>query len=134
MGRHRQTVTNIIILFVASILAAASLYFSTFAAAMLQFGGISDLNNPIQTVEAFEKFTYPISKLEYILVFFIVSWFVLFCVSILISAVFTFFRHRNHALVVLLLFIGLEILLYNNISMHSIFNGFKYINFLTLFG
>ncbi len=131
-GREYLAVWQMFIIFLSSFITLAALYFSTFAAAMLRFGGISDLGNPIQNIQIFEKFTYPLSKIQYVLILFLVSWASLCCLALILWSVFMVFRYRNHGLVIVLIFIGAEILIYSNISMHSAYNVFHFINIVNI--
>ena len=69
-GRSVLALKRLGVLIVTSFITHILLYFSVFIVAMTAHGGWGDLGNPIQTIESFVKFTYPISKLEYVLVLF----------------------------------------------------------------
>ena len=56
-GRALYAVKQTGVLAVAGSFTHTLIYWSTFMAAMLQGGGFKDLGNPIQTIEAFGKFT-----------------------------------------------------------------------------
>ena len=104
------------------------IYWSTFIAAMLQRGGVRDLVNPVQTIETFDKFTYPWSKIKYVTVLYLISMVCIVALCITIWGVFVMFRNRVYALVTMLIFAAVEQFIYSHIDIHSVWNGLHYIN------
>ena len=108
------------------------MYWTTFIAAMIQSGGFKDLANPIQNIDTFAKFTYPWSKIQYIMVLYVISLMCIMALSLIIWSVFVLFRNRNLAMVVFLIFAAVEQFIYSHIDVHSIWNGLHYINIISI--
>ena len=131
-GRALYAVKQTGVLAVAGAFTHTLIYWSTFIAAMLQGGGFKDLGNPIQTIEAFGKFTYPWSKIKYVVVLYLVSMLCIIALCIIIWAVFVIFRNRVYALVTMLIFAAVEQFIYSHIDIHSVFNWLHYINIINI--
>ncbi len=131
-GRALYAVKQTGVLAVAGAFTHTLIYWSTFIAAMLQGGGFKDLGNPIQTIEAFGKFTYPWSKIKYVVVLYLVSMLCIIALCIIIWAVFVIFRNRVYALVTMLIFAAEEQFIYSHIDIHSVFNWLHYINIINI--
>lgn len=131
-GRALYAVKQTGVLAVAGSFTHTLIYWSTFMAAMLQGGGFKDLGNPIQTIEAFGKFTYPWSKIKYVVVLYLVSMLCIIALCIIIWAVFVIFRNRVYALVTMLIFAAVEQFIYSHIDIHSVFNWLHYINIINI--
>ena len=131
-GRALYAVKQTGVLAVAGAFTHTLIYWSTFIAAMLQGGGFKDLSNPIQTIEAFGKFTYPWSKIKYVVVLYLVSMLCIIALCIIIWTVFVIFRNRVYALVTMLIFAAVEQFIYSHIDIHSVFNWLHYINIINI--
>jgi len=131
-GRARTGVVRGLVLLVISFSVTAALYFTVFITALIMYGGAEELLTPIQTLEAYGSFTYPVSKLGYVMVNFLFSWIAIYAISMLIWMLFCICRKRNHALVLAGVFFGVEMLCYQKISMQSIYALFKQINVVRL--
>lgn len=131
-GRISYAIKQVLVLICAGVVIHTLIYWTTFIGAMLQSGGLSDLCNPIQNVEEFAKFTYALSKLQYVILLYGVSALCIICISLIIWSCFVFFRNRNYALVVILIFSAIEQFIYNHIDVHSVLNGLHYINIINI--
>ncbi len=131
-GRAKTGVVRGLVLLVISFAVTAALYFTVFITALIMYGGAEGLLTPIQTLEAYGSFTYPISKLGYVMLNFIFSWIAIYAISMLIWMLFCICRKRNHALVLAGVFFGVEMLCYQKISMQSVYALFKQINVVRL--
>ncbi len=98
---------------------------------MLQRGGVRDLVNPVQTIETFDKFTYPWSKIKYVTVLYLISM-VYSCPMHYYMGCFVIFRNRVYALVTMLIFAAVEQFIYSHIDIHSVFNWLHYINIINI--
>ena len=127
-GRTVLALKRLLLLAGGSFAILFLLYGTTFLTAMLLYGGVKDLANPVQTFVDFGKFTYTLSKGAYILRLFFLSWFILATFSIILWALFMAFRNRNHTLICTAAFVGIEILVYQKIEVQSVYNVFHYIN------
>lgn len=127
-GRTVLALKRLLLLAGGSFAILFLLYGTTFLTAMLLYGGVKDLANPVQTFVDFGKFTYTLSKGAYILRLFFLSWFILAAFSIILWALFMAFRNRNHTLICTAAFVGIEILVYQKIEVQSVYNVFHYIN------
>lgn len=127
-GRTVLALKRLLLLAGGSFAILFLLYGTTFLTAMLLYGGVKDLTNPVQTFVDFGKFTYTLSKGAYILRLFFLSWFILAAFSIILWALFMAFRNRNHTLICTAAFVGIEILVYQKIEVQSVYNVFHYIN------
>ncbi len=130
-GRGILAVKRLVLIFSGAFIILFLLYVSTFVVSLLLYGGMSDLFNPVQTLCDFGKFTHVLSKGHYILRLFFLSWFTLSIFSVVLWALFTIFRNRNHTLICMAGFTGIEILLYQKIEVQSIYNAFHYINIVS---
>ena len=131
-GRARYALKQTFVLICAGALIHTIMYWSTFICSMLQNGGFADLNNPIQNVEQFAKFTYPLSKIQYVMLLYCVSLICINCISLIMWAFFVLFRNRNYALIVILIFSAIEQFIYYHIDVHSVWNVLHYINIINL--
>lgn len=127
-GREHTALTNIFIIVVGGLITVVIMAGSVFLYSLLLYGGINDLNNPIQNIKSFGKFTYPISKLQYVIMLIAVDSLVVVSLGLIVWTVFMMFRQRNYAVVFIAGFIGLECVLYNNIEINSIWNVLHFIN------
>lgn len=131
-GRTLYAVKQTGIITVAGISTHTLIYWSTFVTAMVQRGGFKDLRNPVQTIEAFAKFTYPWSKIKYVAVLYLISMMCIVALCIIIWGVFVMFRNRVYALVTMLIFAAVEQFIYSHIDIHSVWNGLHYINIINI--
>ena len=99
---------------------------------MIQSGGFKDLANPIQNIDTFAKFTYPWSKIQYIMVLYVISLMCIMALALIIWSVFVLFRNRNLAMIVFLIFAAVEQFIYSHIDVHSVWNGLHYINIISI--
>lgn len=131
-GRIPLALTRLGIIIGGSFVVLAVLYGSTFLMSMFLYGGWADLKNPIQTLSDFNKFTYSLSKWNYVCRLYLVAWFALAGMGTILWMLFTVFRNRNHTLVFVGCFVGVEILLYQKIEMQSVYNALRYINIVSI--
>lgn len=131
-GRGAMAIKRLLLIFSGSFVITGLLYVSTLIASLILYGGWNDLNTPIQTISSFGKFTYTMNKSQYLLNNFLISWFAIFIVSVILWMLFVVFRNRNHTLVIVGVFLGVEILLFQKVSIQSNFNYLKYINVVNL--
>lgn len=134
LGRFALACKRIILVTIIYTVINMLLYAQTFIISLILYGGISDLNNPIQTLIRFGKCALPYSKIEYLIYNFLISNFIMIMISMILLFIFTLFRNRKYALTVVCLFVGVEILLYNAISIQSIYGFFHNVNIINLFG
>jgi hypothetical protein len=127
-GRGRLAFKRLLLIVAGSFMVHMALYCTTLITALCIYGGWSDLNHPIQTIARFSQFTYAFSKMEYVVVLFLISWGVILGLSIIVWMLFTVFRNRNHTLLCIASIVGIEILVYQRIAVQSIYNVFHYIN------
>lgn len=131
-GRVILAIKQIGVIAVAAVLVHTVMYWTTFIAAMIQSGGFKDLANPIQNIDTFAKFTYPWSKIQYIMALYVISLMCIMALALIIWSVFVLFRNRNLAMVVFLIFAAVEQFIYSHIDIHSIWNGLHYINIISI--
>lgn len=131
-GRMWTGIVRGIVLMVISLAVTAALYFTVFITSLVMYGGAEWLLTPIQTLGTYGNFTYPISKLAYVLLNFVFSWFAIYALSIIIWMLFCICRKRNHALVIAGVLFGVEMLCYQKISAQSVYAIFKQINVVRL--
>lgn len=131
-GRIMYAIKQTGVIVVTGAFTHTLIYWSTFIAAMLQRGGVRDLVNPVQTIETFDKFTYPWSKIKYVTVLYLISMVCIVALCITIWGVFVIFRNRVYALVTMLIFAAVEQFIYSHIDIHSVWNGLHYINIINI--
>lgn len=127
-GRAWVGIVRGLVLLIISLAVTAVLYFTVFITALFMYGGVEGLLTPIQTLGAYSNFTYPVSKLGYVMLNFLFSWFAIYALSMLIWMLFCICRKRNHALVIAGVLFGIEMLCYQKISTQSVYALFKQIN------
>lgn len=132
LGRTWVGIVRGLWLFIISLAVTVALYFTVFITALFMYGGAKDLLTPIQTLGAYGNFTYPVSKLGYVMLNFLFSWFAIYALSMLIWMLFCICRKRNHALVIAGVLFGIEMLCYQKISAQSVYALFKQINVVRL--
>ena len=98
----------------------------------LLYGGAGALNAPVQSIQAFERFAMPMSQIGFVLYNYEYSVLAVVVLSVALWAVFVVNRKRNHALILTGVVVGLEVLMYYRIGLHSIYSAFKQINIVRL--
>lgn len=131
-GRLRLALHRLFIIAGSGVVIAAGLYFTTFAAALLLYGGAGALNAPVQSIQAFERFAMPMSQIGFVLYNYVYSVLAVVVLSVALWAVFVVNRKRNHALILTGVVVGLEVLMYYRIGLHSIYSALKQINIVRL--
>lgn len=121
--------TTMAVLFVAEMI----LYVSSAAIAFFMYGGIKDLLNPIQTIEAFKDCTLVINKLEFLVINFILSYLSILALVMFVFMLATLFRNKKNVVICLVTLFIVEYLLYSRIEIQSIYRAFKIINVINLF-
>ena len=131
-GRLRLALHRLFIIAGSGVVITAGLYFTTFAAALLLYGGAGALNAPVQSIQAFERFAMPMSQIGFVLYNYVYSALAVVVLSVALWTVFVVNRKRNHALILTGVVVGLEVLMYYRIGLHSIYSAFKQINIVRL--
>ena len=131
-GRLRLALHRLFIIAGSGVVITAGLYFTTFAVALLLYGGAGVLNAPVQSIQAFERFAVPMSQMGFVLYNYVYSAFAVLVLSVALWAVFVVNRKRNHALILTGVIAGLEVFMYYKIGLHSIYSAFKQINIVRL--
>ena len=131
-GRLRLALHRLFIIAGSGVVITAGLYFTTFAAALLLYGGAGALNASVQSIQAFERFAMPMSQIGFVLYNYEYSVLAVVVLSVALWAVFVVNRKRNHALILTGVVVGLEVLMYYRIGLHSIYSAFKQINIVRL--
>ena len=131
-GRLRLALHRLFIIAGSGVVITAGLYFTTFAAALLLYGGAGALNAPVQSIQAFERFAMPMSQIGFVLYNYVYSALAVVVLSVALWTVFVVNRKRNHALILTGVVVGLEVLMYYRIGLHSIYSAFKQINIVLL--
>ena len=129
-GREYLSLTNMIVIAAGGLVTVILMSLSTFAASLVLYGGVKDLNNPIQNITGFDKFTYPISKIQYVLILIGVAAIVTVLMGLLMWTIFVIFRQRNYAVICIAAFIGIEIVLYNNVEVNSTWSFLHFVNII----
>lgn len=106
--------------------------FSTFAASLFLYGGADSLSAPVQNIQAFKRFAMPMSQIGYVMYDYAYSTLAVIVLSMVLWAVFVLNRKRNHALIMTVLFAGLEVFMYFRIDIHSVYSAFKQFNIVRL--
>lgn len=127
-GRDYTALTNIVIIAVSGLVTVFLMAASTFACSLFLYGGASDLKNPVQNMSSFAKFTYPVSKLQYVVILIAAAGVMTVMLGLLIWSVFMMFRQRNYALVCIAVFVGVEYVLYNKIETNNALNVLHFVN------
>ena len=131
-GRLRLALHRLFIIAGSGVVITAGLYFTTFAAALLLYGGAGALNASVQSIQAFERFAMPMSQIGFVLYNYVYSALAVVVLSVALWTVFVVNRKRNHALILTGVVVGLEVLMYYRIGLHSIYSAFKQINIVRL--
>ncbi len=97
------------------------------------FYGADDFGGVIQSIEAYAKYTYPVSKGLYLCLFAGKSILAALALVFFAYLIFTLLRNRNLAVVLLLSFFYLEFQFMQRISVSSNFKLFRYLNFMRIF-
>lgn len=129
-GRMKLALNRVAIVLIDAFLVTATLYFSTLLTSFCIYGGIDSLQEPVQSIETFSRFSIPMSQIGYIMYNFFVGWFALAVLSYFIWMLFILNRKRNIALLFTGLIIGLEVYLNYKIDEHSIYVILKKINII----
>lgn len=95
--------------------------------------GTDSLRVGIQTIEAYQDFTFPWNQMEYILAYSGLIYMALFAVCIFVWMIYTVFVRKNIVTFLLALASGIELILYQNVDIHGPFVFFKRMNIFSLF-
>lgn len=131
-GRARLALCRTAVLMGASLFILFLLYGSVLIESFLIYGGVDCLTAPIQNLQQFSGFTYIFSQGGYLAGLFLTSWLAMLSVGGLFWMLFVIFRNRNHALLAVGMFTGLEILLYQKISVQSVYGMLKKVNIVRI--
>lgn len=131
-GRLRLALHRLMVITGSGVIVTAGLYFSTFAASLFLYGGADSLSAPVQNIQAFKRFAMPMSQIGYVMYDYAYSTLAVIVLSMVLWAVFVLNRKRNHALIMTVLFAGLEVFMYFRIDIHSVYTAFKQFNIVRL--
>ena len=131
-GRLRLALHRLMVITGSGVIVTAGLYFSTFAASLFLYGGADSLSAPVQNIQAFKRFAMPMSQIGFVLYNYVYSALAVVVLSVALWTVFVVNRKRNHALILTGVVVGLEVLMYYRIGLHSIYSAFKQINIVRL--
>ena len=131
-GRLRLALHRLMVITGSGVIVTACLYFSTFAASLFLYGGADSLSAPVQNIQAFKRFAMPMSQIGYVMYDYAYSTLAVIVLSMVLWAVFVLNRKRNHALIMTVLFAGLEVFMYFRIDIHSVYSAFKQFNIVRL--
>lgn len=131
-GRLRLALHRLMVITGSGVIVTAGLYFSTFAASLFLYGGADSLSAPVQNIQAFKRFAMPMSQIGYVMYDYAYSTLAVIVLSMVLWAVFVLNRKRNHALIMTVLFAGLEVFMYFRIDIHSVYSAFKQFNIVRL--
>ena len=131
-GRLRLALHRLMVITGSGVIVTAGLYFSTFAASLFLYGGADSLSAPVQNIQAFKRFAMPMSQIGYVMYDYAYSTLAVIVLSMVLWAVFVLNRKRNHALIMIVLFAGLEVFMYFRIDIHSVYSAFKQFNIVRL--
>ncbi|MGN0316535.1 MAG: hypothetical protein ACI4E1_01220 [Lachnospira sp.] len=132
-GRSWLTLSRMITLAVLSFASIVFLEFPRLIYASIKYGEIKCLYTFIQNIEGYGNFTYPLSKMQYILLLTFIQWLIVVCISFLVFTLFSVFRNRNFSLIIISGIGIAEYLLYINTSSTTIISILRHINICKLF-
>lgn len=89
------------------------LFFTTFLTSFILYKTAS-INAPIQNIESFSRFSLPMSQLQYIIYDFLYSFCAVLTLTAIVWMAFVFIRHRNIAVTVIAVFMGVEMFCIKN--------------------
>ncbi len=127
-GRIKLTINRIIALLVSSFGSCLILYGTIFILALFIHGGASEFNNIIISVPLFSKFTLAINIWQYIGIFIITKILSTFLIGMIIWYVISKIKNKSLGFMILLIFFGIEYILYRNIDFNSYISILKVIN------
>lgn len=131
-GRAALAVKRLIFIWIFAFAVQLLFYAATWMASMLFYGGASSLLEPVQTMEAFSKFTLCCNKAQYLILLYVLSGFLSAALATIVWACFILFRNRNNPLIGIVLFVGLEFLLYQKIGTQSPYRLLHFVNVVNL--
>ena len=131
-GRVRLALERLGIIIAGSGIILAAFSISIYGTAVVIYGIGDGLLRPVQELIGFSRFTHAYSKGFYLVYLYLVSWVIIAALSICVWGIMTIIRERNHALIFVIIFIGVEFLLRRNIEPQSVYNGFYYANIVSM--
>lgn len=132
-GRLKLGLNRLFTVMAVLFVTELTLYMSSVVTALFMYGGIEDLLNPIQTIEAFKDCTLVINKLEFLVINFILSYVSILTLVLFVFVLTTLFRNKKNVVICLVALFIIEYLLYSRIEIQSIYRGFKIINVFNIF-
>lgn len=130
-GRAKLAFNRTMIITASAFIITGVLFFTTFLTSFILYKTAS-INAPIQNIESFSRFSLPMSQLQYIIYDFLYSFCAVLTLTAIVWMAFVFIRHRNIAVTVIAVFMGVEMLLYQKIQSQSVYGIFKQINLIRL--
>lgn len=130
-GRAKLAFNRTMIITASAFIITGVLFFTTFLTSFILYKTAS-INAPIQNIESFSRFSLPMSQLQYIIYDFLYSFCAVLTLTAIVWMAFVFIRHRNIAVTVIAVFMGVEMFLYQKIQPQSVYGIFKQINLIRL--
>ena len=130
-GRAKLAFNRTMIITASAFIITGVLFFTTFLTSFILYKTAS-INAPIQNIESFSRFSLPMSQLQYIIYDFLYSFCAVLTLTAIVWMAFVFIRHRNIAVTVIAVFMGVEMFLYQKIHPQSVYGIFKQINLIRL--
>ena len=131
-GRGKLTIERIGVLLVASVLYTILLFVPVLLIGFGLYGGLGELNRPIQSLISFKTCTMRVSVREWILLCLCVRVACGFAVSLIVWFVLGFLYQIQLSYVILLLLFGTEYLAYSLIMPQMVLSFLKYLNLFSL--
>ena len=131
-GRGKLEAKRIGILFVSAIASAVLLYGSEFFVGAACYGGLSDLANPVQSLQEFQNVTYPLSVGSCLLLLLGLHIIGGFTLALLIHLILLVSENSMAAFGIMGIVGVLEVFLWNNIAPQSRYRIWKYCNVVNL--
>ncbi len=118
------------ILAVSVILSTTIMYGVMFLSSFTIYGGVEDLFRNIQSIPSFKNFVFPMTELEFILLFILINIITQLVVAFILNFVFTVIQNISLAIGVTGIIFAGELLIYNYLPFQNFLSFFKCVNLL----
>lgn len=129
-GKH-QTILAKCIVMLTSIGLLTTLLTVSNLCVMQQLCDFGDLHASLISLASYAKSIFPISILQYLVLFLLVKWMAAGCIGCFMLAVSISCRYKITCFTAILVFLGLQLLCYTGITDNSTFTIFKYLNVIS---
>lgn len=115
-GRFKIAFIRQCILFITVLTTVSLMHIAVCLCSFCIYGGIDSINSPIQTIQEFSTYIYPVSRIQYLFIMLFNSIIVVYTVASIIWMLMVLIYNLKLFYVIAAMVAGIEFILYKNIS------------------